>query len=89
MLQVKIIRNKSELMERDINEFLKKIGSQVGVAVKDIDIKYMHIAEQKIDQAIIIFNAYVVKTTTPAPQGPNSSIINRQIPGLPPSNQRK
>ncbi len=88
MLQVKILRNKSELMERDINEFLKKIGSQVGVAVKDIDIKYMHIPEQKIDQAIIIFNAYVVKTS-PAPQGPNASIINRQIPGLPPSNQGK
>jgi hypothetical protein len=72
MIQVKIIRNKAEILERDINEFLQKLGSQPGVMIKSLDIKYIHIPELSMDQAMIIFNAIQVQPPKP-PMNPNGT----------------
>jgi len=56
MVQVKILRNQSNLLERDINEFLIQLGKTAGFSVKLYDIKLTHIPEKDIYTAMIIYN---------------------------------
>ena len=60
MIQVKMIRNEAKLIERDINDFLRQIGSMRGTKIELRDIKLYHIAERDIDTALIIYNQMVV-----------------------------
>lgn len=65
MVQVKIIRNDTKLIERDINQWLVNIGSVHGYAVSIIDIKLYHIPETDVDTVMIIYNRTQLNNQTP------------------------
>lgn len=55
-MQVKIIHGKYASMERDINEFLEKIGREPGVKIDIKDIKLNSDSTMDTGIAMIIYN---------------------------------
>jgi len=55
MIQVKIIRNETQLIERDINQWLQSLGNIKGYSFQVVDIKWYHIDEKDVDTVMIIY----------------------------------
>ena len=62
MVQIKIIRNDTKLIERDVNEWLHSLSLVRDHSFQIMDIKFDHINELDKDVVMIIYN--VVKNTT-------------------------
>ncbi len=65
MIQVKIIRQKAALLERDINEFLAGLGRAPNTKTELKDIKLYHISSEDIDTAMIIYNQWITQPQRP------------------------
>ena len=66
MVQVRIIRSRPDTIEGEINAALKTLGSQPGIKIPSIDIKYARDpGNTGMDVAMIIYNAVRAQATKP------------------------
>lgn len=77
MVQVKMIKQRSQLIEKDINEQLQKIGSVPYTKINLIDIKMDYHEKDDTYTAMIIYNA--IKVQPPKPEKPANTSLPPRI----------
>jgi len=55
MIQIKIIRNQTKLIERDVNQWIQDLNTVDGYEFRIVDIKYHPVRDDAIDTVMIIY----------------------------------
>ncbi len=61
MIKVKIIRNKPDIIEGDINAFFKRLRETPGIQTGYVDIKPMNSNISGMDQVMVVYNEIPVQ----------------------------